>query len=726
MSLPTAAIGDVLSLVLADVASHYGRRMSAPALTAGLPLVNGHLPLEHLGLAAARAGLYADVVARDIVMLQPTDLPLAVLTRDGGAEIVWSLERAVKGATTSFTISMAGQAGQRSSISADEFATRATGYIIRIVPRAVAIGDDGAQRRALGKGWLWAAFRGSRRIYAEAIAATVAVNLLALAMPLYTMNVYDRVLPNAATETLWALSIGVILATLFDLVIKLLRGTLVDAASGRADVVLANFIYGRLLGARLSETPPAAGVRANTLREFETLREFLNSATLTTFGDLPFVILFVGMVGVVAGPLVFILLAGIPILLGLGWLTQRTLRRLSENQFTQTAQRNAIAVETLIGLETLKSAGAESFAATLWERSVADGVRTSLKIRKISNKGQNAIFAAQTIIQVAMVMAGFYLVVAGSITSGALIAGTMLAGRALQPLSQMAMLIARLHQTRIAYRSLSEIVHAPQERPDTAQFLSEAPTRGAITFDAVSFSYQKDAPPALRDVSFQIEAGERVAIVGVIGTGKTTVLKLIQALFLPQAGRVLVDGLPVSQIDPVLLRRATTMALQDAELFQGTIRSNIALADPTASDVRILAAAENAGALEWIMRLPKGLDTPVRERGSGLSGGQRQSVTLARALLADACVVLLDEPTSDMDARTEQAVLHRLRGGLDGRTLVLVTHRPALLELVDRMIVLDDGRKLLDGPKGAVLAALGSMGKKSAAAADARGRLQTS
>lgn len=711
-SPPRTSAPDQLALALADVARHYGEIAAPEALVAGLPLVAGHLPLEHVAAAAERGALRAEIVAEDPLRLADWSLPALVLTGDGGVDVLWAIERDAAGQAIAAKMSEPGQPDTRVRVPAAELAAAASGRIVRLAPAAGPATGMGSPETPRPADWIWPVFAGSRRIYAEAIAATIAINILALAMPLYTMNVYDRVLPNAAADTLWALSIGIILATLFDFAIKSLRSSFVDTASRRADVLMGNLVYSRVLGARLALKPQSVGVRANTLRELETLREFLNSATLTTFGDLPFAVLFILVIAVVAGPLALVMLAVVPLLLGIGWLTQRAMARLTERNIRQHAVRNAVAVETLAGLETIKAAGAESWAASAWERTVADGIRTSTEMRHLSNTGLYIIHTAQTLAQVAMVIVGFYMVAAGAITSGALIAATMLAGRAVQPLSQLAMLIARLHQTRIAFRMLSELVHAPQERAADARFITRSQFEGAVSFENVVFTYDKDAAPVLREVSFEIKSGERIGLVGGIGTGKSTALKLVQALLEPQSGRVLIDGLPVGQVDPALLRRAVRLGLQDAELFHGTIRSNITLGDPGASDEAVLRAAETAGALGWIARLPRGFDTEVRERGRGLSGGQRQSVALARSLLGDPRVVLLDEPTSDMDIRTEKIVVERLRQWLGTRTLVLVTHRPALIDLVDRLIVLDDGKKLIDGPKAAVLAALAQMEKR--------------
>jgi ATP-binding cassette, subfamily C, bacterial LapB len=706
---PDAAVEhgtDLLAAAIADIARHHGLTVSVQQITSGLPLVGGHLPLEHLGDACHRAGLVGETVQAEVALIADAVFPVLVLLADGGVDIAWSAQRHADGSIATLEMSEPGRSTARAMIPAGDAGLASAGRIVLLKPKSRRDADVAAIPAAHRHDWFLDVFRSSRRIYAEAIAATLAINLLALAMPLFTMNVYDRVLPNAAVDTLWALSIGVVLATLFDLALKSLRGLFVDTASRRSDVVLANYIYGRLLGARLPNRQVSAGVRANTLREFESLRDFFNSATLTAFGDLPFLVLFLIVMAMVAGPLALIAVVSIPLIIAVGWLTQRRLERLTQAAFKETAQKNAVVVETLVGLETIKATGAESAAASRWEQAVAEHIRTGFDIRQQSNVSMHLVQACQSLIQVAMIVVGFYLVAAGQISTGALIAATMLAGRALGPVGTVAMLLTRLHQARIAYTSISEIVHAPQERADNIVFVSKPAFDGAIAFEGVSFVYEQDAAPALRDVSFEIRPGERVGFIGGIGSGKTTLLKLIPALHLPGQGRVLVDGIGAAQIDPAVLRANAALMLQGGELFQGTIRSNITLADPGASDMAVMRAAHIAGAMDWIARLPKGLDTPVRERGGGLSGGQRQGIALARVLLKAPRILLLDEPTSDMDGRTEQAVIQRIDQAFKGHTMLLVTHRPALLDLVERLIVLDQGVKLLDGPKAEVLGKL--------------------
>ena len=709
---------DQLAQAICRLARHYGSSISVEAVKAGLPMVGGRLPFEYAADAARAAGLEADASNVEVARLDDASFPVLVRTREGEIVVVWSVDRDEKGNVTSANIGEAPgfeplqkwQAGQLTAIISN---------VVRLRPAEANDQRISASEINPERDWFLPAFSASRRIYSEAIAATLAINVLALALPLFTMNVYDRVLPNAAVETLWSLAIGVMLAVVFDFALRMLRGHIVDVAGRRADVILGNFLYGRLIGARLEGPVPSAGVRANTMRELDTLREFYNSATLAAFGDLPFVVLFLAVIWLVAGWLVLIPLAVIPLLLAIGWLTQKAIGRLMEASMRQSSIRNAVIVETVSGIETIKAACAESWAATAWEKATAESIRVGNRIRQCTNCGLFTVHALQTLTQVAVVVGGFYLIAAGSMTMGALIAATILTGRVMQPLAQIATLIAKLHQARLAYRLLSEIAQAPQEREAGAALVKNADITGRVEFENVSFRYQKDSPAVLQDVSFTIAPGEKIGLIGGIGTGKSTVLRLLHGLKRPDNGRVLIDRLPVTQYDPAILRSQVALALQHGDLFHGSIRSNITLANPGIEDADLLQAARVAGALDWIVKCPKGFDTPVFERGAGLSGGQRQTILLARALLLRPRILLLDEPTSDLDPATEQIVIERLRTFLEGRTAIIVTHRPAMLTLVDRLIVLDNGRKRLDGPKAAVLSSLAAAVRRSKAKAEA-------
>lgn len=544
---------------------------------------------------------------------------------------------------------------------------------------------------------------GGAGLYGRAVLATAAINVLALAGSLVVMNVYDRVLPNQAMETLTALAMGAVLAAVFEFSLRMLRGVMIDAASHASDVKLAHLLFARVVGAKLSLSRHATGVRLNTMREFETLRDFFTSATLTVLGDLPFTLLFIVVIGLVAGPLVLVPLVAMPLLVIGSLLLHRPLARLTAASFRDTAQKNAILVETLVGLETVKTLGAEPWATRLWDTSVREHVRVGLRMRLLSGLAQNFVGLVQGSATVALLVYGVILVGRGEISAGALMATMTLMARLLAPVAQGAMILSRLHQVKIVWAALRQLTEAPQERPDGADFVRPEGGFNALRFEDVSFAYAPDAQPALQQVSFAIAAGERVGIIGTIGCGKSTLLKLMLKLYEPQGGRILANGLALNGVDPAQLRRSIGFVEQSPTLFSGTIRSNLVLNAPDASDAQILRACEISGALGWIGRLPRGFDTPLGERGGGLSSGQRQSLAIARALVKTPSILLMDEPTSDMDGRSEAQIVQRIAGTLQGETLILVTHRPALLELVDRLIVIDNGRVFADGPKAKVL-----------------------
>jgi ATP-binding cassette, subfamily C, bacterial LapB len=703
---PAAAAADPLLLALVDIARHNGDVVPPEGLTAGLPLTRGRLAIAHLPQAAERAGLSVEVLTLSVDTIAAHDCPLALPMKNGSVLIVSGVEG--KGRDRHVVVEVPGGGHPAKAVPAAGLARVATGQALRFRPLPARDAAPPAPGAATSGRWFLSAFRESRGSYANVVLATVMLNLLALALPLFTMNVYDRVIPNAAMATLAALSIGAVLAIVFDFVMRTLRADLVDIASRAADVRLSNSLFARLLGARHNPSPGAVGVQANTLREFETLRDFFQSLTLTTLGDLPFAIAFFAAIWIIAGPLV-----AAPIAVGLGTLAlslilQRRLSALLADQFRDMAQKNAVAVETLVGLETLKSIGAESWAAERWERATADGIRVSTEIRRLTNLASHVVVAGQSLVTVLMILHGAHLVLAGQITTGALIAAVMLAGRALAPVGQMALLVTRGFQARQAFQSLKPMLEAPQERELGRSFVSPGRIDGALALDNVSFAYGEEGEAALRNVSLQARAGERIAILGTIGSGKSTLLRIFPALLRPKDGRALVDGVCVEHIDPAVLRRAVAYVPQDAMLFRGSLRQNILIHAPMATDQDLVEAVAVTGAAEWINRLPKGLDTIVGERGLGLSGGQRQAIALARAFVTRPKVLLLDEPTGAMDGRTEQAMLRRIAayGQRHKATLVIVTHRPAVLDIVDRIVVLDRGAKMHDGPKAAVLSAL--------------------
>jgi len=543
--------------------------------------------------------------------------------------------------------------------------------------------------------------------------AAFVVNMFALAMPLFTMNVYDRVLPNQATETLWVMAIGIALIVIGDLILRTMRGYFLDWASTRIDVKLTTRIMEQVLGIRLEKRPSSVGSFASNLRSFETVRDFITSATITTLIDIPFGLIFVAVIAWVALPMIIPVLLGAVIMLIYSFSVQTKMHDLSETMYRASAIRNATLIESLVGLETVKALGIEGQMQRKWERSAHFLTEVTSKLRLLSSSINNGAASIQQLTTVALVVLGVYLVINGELTMGGLIACTMLASRALVPISQTAGLLTQYHNAATSLTSLDEIMHLPVERPLDASFLSRPAFNGDIEFREVSFSYPGTEVNALTKVSFKIKAGEHVAILGRMGSGKSTIHKLILGLYQPTEGAILIDGIDARQIDPAELRRCIGYVQQDTQLFYGTMRENLTISAPHVDDAAVLAAAHVGGIDEFINAHPKGFDMLVGERGETLSGGQKQGVGIARAFINKPSVLLLDEPTSAMDHSGEAAIKQQLISATENKTVVLISHRSSLYDLVNRIIVIDSGKIVADGPKDQVTDALrnGKIGK---------------
>ncbi len=675
-----------------------GRAVAAPSIRSGLPLVNGCIPLEQLDQAFGNAGLMLGATCADLGSLGPEHLPLLALT-DANAVLV--IDQVIEaGGAPQFGIWRALD-GTSAVVSGASLRALRIERLHTVLPhRAEPIAGFSGQH------FLARIERGNRPVFLQAILLTIALNVVGLAMPLYTMNVYDRVLPNFAFDTLTALSVGAALAIGFELLLRTFRAVVVDHASTRSDVAQANHLFQHVLGAKLEGRAAPVGLRAAMLREFETLREFRSSLTLATLGDVPFFLLYIGVIAVIAGPLALVALATIPFVFGAALMFHRRQARLTEAGLGQAASRNAVAVETLGGLETIKTIGAESWAATRWEHAVAAQLRTGNSMRLYAGLGINLVNLVQGLATVMVVIAGVHMVARGVISAGALMATMMLLARAMAPVAQMALLLNRLHGAQAARRAIDGFLKAPQERPDGADFVNPPAFTGRICFDKVSFAYAPMTPAVLSELTLAIKPGEAVGLIGSIGSGKSTLMKLLLQLHTPSAGQIRMDDVGLSAIDPAVLRAQIGHVGQDSTLFSGTIRMNLTLHRVGISDGQIIEAARCAMALDWIARLPRGFDTVIGERGAGLSGGQRQTLLLARALVGQPAILLLDEPSSDLDITAERALIQRLKPVVAGRTLIMASHRPAMLDLVDRLIVLENGRVYADGPKAKVLAIL--------------------
>ena len=675
------------------------RPISADALRAGLPLENDRLTPELVPRAAARAGLSARLLRRPLDEISPLALPCILLLEQRRACVLIARE----GDDAVVVLPESGQ-GQR-RIALAELRELYNGYAFFALAE-VDPGEREGPRPAAEGHWFWSTLLRQWPVYSEVAVAALLINIFALASPLFVMNVYDRVVPNNALDTLWVLAIGAFIVYGFDFLLKTLRGYFVDSAGRAADIVMASRLFEQVMGIKMAARPASAGGFASNLREFETLRDFFTSATLTAVVDLPFVLLFIVIIWVIGGPVALVPTLAVPLVIGVGLALQVPLNRIVRRTFRETTQKHGLLVEAINGLETIKSVGAEGRMQRAWERLVALTAHSGNQARLLSALTVNFAALAANLVYIAIVIVGVYEIAAGNMTMGALIACTIIGGRAMAPLGQVAALLTRFNQAKTSLEALNGIMAMPVERPAQARFVNRPSLRGEIEFREVTFTYPQQKLAALSRVSFKIAAGERIGLIGRIGSGKSTVEKLILGLYEPQQGSILIDGTDIRQIDPADLRRNIGCVPQDVFLFQASLRENITLGAGYADDEMVLRAARVAGVDDFAARHPMGYDLPVGERGENLSGGQRQAIAVARALLLDPPILVLDEPTSAMDNAAENRLKARLMREVGGRTLLLVTHRSSMLALVDRLIVMDAGRVVADGPKERVLKAL--------------------
>ena len=578
-----------------------------------------------------------------------------------------------------------------------------SGMVILLRPKETAAAGE------TGEGhWFRSALAANKWSYIQVAIAAALANVLGLTTSIFIMVVYDRILPSQAIDSLIALTAGVGVALTFDFIIKTLRAGFIDRAGQRADLSMGRAIFNQLLSLRLASRSGSTGAMASSLREFESLRDFFTSATLVAIVDLPFILLFVFVISLIGGPLAIVPMVAVPVVLVVALLTQPFLRRLSDASFQDGQSKQSVLVEALTGLESIKAGRGEGRMKARWEKALGSQAERGVKQRAITQFAFNATALVQQTAQIAIVFYGVLLITDGVISMGALIASVILTGRALTPLSQIAQTLTRISQTRTAYGAIDTIMKADSERPANRRYLTRDTVEGRISFHKVTFKYPRANTATLDTLSFDIAPGERVAILGPIGSGKSTIGRMILGLYQPDHGSIRLDGTDIQQIDPGDLRRHVGAVLQDNWLFSGSLRENIAMGAPKASDSDILRAAKISGVDRFVSTTSDGYDMIVGERGEGLSGGQRQSIALARAVLEDPAVLLLDEPTSAMDVMTEKTVIENLATCTEGKTLIMITHRSSVLELVDRIIVVQGGKIVADGPKDVILGKMGA------------------
>ncbi len=554
--------------------------------------------------------------------------------------------------------------------------------------------------------WFRDTLKLSRWLYSDAILASLLINLLGLMVPLFVMQTYDRVVPNQATSTLWVLTAGLLIGTLFELTLRVVRAHLLDQAGKKTDLILSATLFERITGMSMKARPATVGGFAQSIHDFQGLREFLTAVTLTSVIDLPFVVLMLAVIGLLGGWLVVIPLIAFPLTILFALFIQVRLRDTVQKSLALGAVRQALLIETLGGLETLKACSAESERQYQWESTHGALTRLDAHARNLSAIATNGTLFIQQFCGMATIVAGVYSIIAGNLSVGALVASYMLGSRVLAPLGQIAGLITRYQQAQLTMRSTDALMALPQERQAGQQPLERTHLHGALDVNHVNFRYHGQNAAALNDINFSVKPGERIGIIGRSGSGKSTLARLLMGFYAPDEGQILLDNIDLRQLDIADLRHQLGYVAHDLPLLAGSLRDNLTLGARYVSDARMLEVAELTGVSELARQHPQGFDRPVGERGQLLSGGQRQAVLLARAMLLEPPIMILDEPTSHMDNSSEDQLRQRLHGWVQGKTLLLVTHRTSLLSLVDRLLVLDNGKIVADGPKDAVIDAL--------------------
>jgi ATP-binding cassette subfamily C protein LapB len=689
----------------AAVARFYARPSSDTVLFSGLPdEIIESLELDDVEHIAERIGLQVMAIDARAVREGDFDCPAILVMKDGSTLPLLEVNE-----SGDYFIDIESGAA-RQKLTRDQMrsleATSAFAFTLfyKNDGNEAQVGAAGDIER---RNWLVRALAPYWRSYTQVMVAALFINLIALGSPLFTMNVYDRVLPNRAIPTLWVLSIGIFIAYLFDYLLKISRAALIDHAGRNADLRLSQMIFDKLLNTTLAARPLSTGEYANRVMQYEFVREFFTSNTIGLLIDTAFIFIFLTAIYMISGWLTVIPAAALLLTVAIGLRAQARIGSRMAAAANETSKRQALLVETISTIETVKSLRAEATMLRRWQELMKQSSRTQEAIKHISSTAINLTTLIQQMVGVLIIIAGTYEFSEGRLAMGAIIATVMLASRAGAPLGQIAMTLARFRQATLSLRILNQVMQQPEDRPSSVGFVNRSITKGSFAFQAVSFNYPGTDYPVISKFSLDVSAGERVGIIGRIGSGKTTIGRLLDGLYLPSDGRILIDGVDIRQYHMSEVRSAVAVAGQSSDLFSGTVKENLLIGRPDATDEEILQVARLTGVEEFIARHPRGFDMPVGERGNNLSGGQKQAIAIARLLLTKPKIVFLDEPSGAMDLVSERNLISRLAAAFSPETTVLVaTHRLSMLDLVDRLVVVDQGRVTADGPKANVLEAM--------------------
>jgi len=700
---------DTLLEVLVLYTKLFHKPFSKEALLSGLPIYSSQNIFSKdsskslFSRVAARAGLKSTLVKKDITQILGLHLPMILLLSNDNVCI---LERFNEDKTQCKIIYPEGE-GIEQWLSVEDLESEYLGYGFMLKKEFEYEDKNSRTLKIKQKHWFWDTLKLSSGIYKDVLWASLLVNLFVLATPLFTMNVYDRVIPNNAEETLIVFTVGIVFVYLLDFFLKLTRGYMLELAAKKSDIIMSSIVFEKVLDLKMAVHPQSVGSFANNLKDFESVRSFFTTATMTAIIDLPFAIIFLFVIYYIGGHLVFVPLLTMFLILSYALLIRKPLRESIESSHEASAKKNGILIETLQNIETVKSMSMSGKQQWQWEESTGEIAEKNLKSRLLSSSIPNVTNLFIQLNTVFVVVFGVYLIQEFELTMGGLIAVVILTSRTVAPMGQAAALITNYADAKSAYETLNNIISQEAERPEGQEFVQRAKFKGKIEFRDVCFNYPGTEVPALSNVSFVIEAGEKVAMIGRIGSGKSTIAKLILKLYEPTSGKILIDGTDIQQIDPANIRRYIAYVPQDVHLFKGTIKDNIISSESHPHTEDVIAAAQVSTAEEFVSKHPLGYDMPIGERGAGLSGGQRQSVGIARSLLQDSSIMLMDEPSNAMDQTTESKLLHNLKERLADETMILITQKLSLLAIADRVIVMHQSRVLIDDTKEAVTKKLG-------------------
>ena len=723
MSTLNSEFKDPLLECLVIFTKLYNRPYSADALVADLPVEPGRLTPKLFSLdskgskstfsrAAKRAGFSSKLVNYSFSDISPLLLPVILVLKGNKENEKACILTEISPDKKYAKIILPELGDAENWVKAETLDSEYTSFAFLLKPEHHF---KDAHKRILKHEqhhWFWGTLGFSKGVYTDVIIASFLINLFVMASPIFTLNIYDRVVPNNAIDTMWVFTTGIVVIYLFDIILKFLRSYFLENAAKKSDIIMSSLIYEHVLNLKLSARPRSVGSFASNLKDFDSIRGFFTASSIATMIDLPFTIIFLFIIYIIGDWLVAIPLISASLISIYSATVEKPMRNSVESTYEASARKNSVLIESLTALETIKALGISGHSQWKWEEATGDVARKGLTSKTYSNSIATVVNFIVQLNTVALIIGGVYAIGEKTLSMGGLIAVVMLGSRTLAPLGQVASLIANFQQTKTAYNAIDNIMKLDVEREEAKKFVERPSFKGKIEFQKVSFTYPETEKKVLDDVSFIINPGESVGIIGTNGSGKTTIEKLILGLYEPTEGSILVDGIDIKQIDPADLRRSVSYVPQDVLLFQGTLKDNITLRSPNASDEEILYVSKMSGISDFSDVHPMGYDMPVGERGDGLSGGQKQSICIARAFIHPTPIILLDEPTGSMDSIHENKFIKALKIYKTNKSLILISHKDNLLRLCDRLVLLDKGKIVLDGKHDEVISRLNKPTKR--------------